>query len=64
MKAGDLVKVDYTINSKWAPTGLILERKYDPGEIEWPGCWRCLVLFNDGEKAWIREKELIVVSFA
>jgi len=64
MKAGDLVKVDYTINSQWSPTGLILERKYDAGEIEWPGSWRCLVLFNDGEKAWVMEKELIVVSSA
>jgi hypothetical protein len=62
MKAGDLVKVDYTINSQWSPSGLILERQFNHDERG--GYWKCLILFNDGEKAWVRQKELIIVSSA
>ena len=65
MKIGDLVAYSYTkLSGLHSPNGLVLKREYDPGELEWPGAWRCLVRFADGEQAWVHEKELIIISSA
>jgi len=65
MKIGDLVIFEYTkLSGLHSPNGLVLKRLYDHAEHDWPGEWRCLVQFSDGEKVWIPQKELVVISSA
>ncbi len=68
MKVGDIVKVTYTLvtgaASERAPAGLILKREYDFGDLQYLGERRCFILFTDGIKAWVNEKDLTVISSA
>ncbi len=62
---GDLVAYSYTkLSGLHSPRGLVLKLQYDPGELEWPGGWTCLVQFTDGERAWVNERNLMVISTA
>jgi len=66
VKVGDLVKVTYTLVTGVAPerspAGLILKREYDFGDLQYLGERRCFILFTDGIKAWVNEKDLTVIS--
>ena len=67
MKIGDLVKVKYHIATPYNPltdTGIILNRVYDNGEVEFVGGWKLFVLFNNGTKMWVEAEDFEVLSEA